>query len=337
MIRSHIAKYLVEGFVRAFISAREQRTGLYLFPSQLWEQLQESVLVNPTSQLYMALGDITSSMTDQQTKDAKHLFDEIMQEVRYKFSPLVGDGVIRWLSTQHIDFAPGTVVGGKDGFKGYAKFLAKHTREWTSNFGSLPILLLFPDPYVPPSIRFGINLTANNARAFADHGLRKELTAYRKLLKEAIHNYVDRYFDRMEHDTQVSSSPRFLARKLEKKLSPFAKTAKEQNRYVIGGTKYETVKPPLGMSQSEYFSRKGQIRIMKSAPIKTIKSALKLPSSGVLHWSLAGAVPFHKMDDPKYPLESFIPAMAIGNTLLNSQKEYAKKVLKDKLDKESKK
>ena len=326
MIRSHIAKSIVEGFVRAFISAshfsfnsiKAQRTGLYLFPSQIWTQLQESFLANPTNQLYMALGDITSSMTDQQTLDAKHLFDEIMQEVRYKFSHLAGDGVIRWLSTQHIDFAPGTVIGEKDGFKGYAKFLGDNFYD----FGSLPILLLLPDPYVPPYIRFDRNLKEHIVLTG------KKLTVYRKLLKEAIHNYVDRHLALPESA---------LAKKLRKRLSPFAKVRGVEGRELgfSVDVRYEQIKPPLGMSREQYFSREGQIRIMKSAPIKTIDKALRLPPEDMVRELFEGSLPFINMKDPRRRLKSFIPAMAIGNILLNDQKEYAKKVLKDKLDKES--
>lgn len=326
MIQSFIAEYLVEGYVLASISAFTQNTGAYLFPIQIWEQIKESLLVNPKRQLYMALGDITSSMTDQQTEDAKDLFHEIMQEVRYKFSPIAGDGVARWLSTQHINFAPGTVIGEKDGFKGYAKFLYQ-TDEYGSSpdFYQLPLLLLVPDPYVPPYIRFGKNLKQTTVLTG------KNLTAYRKLLKEAIHNYVDRYLALPESA---------LARKLRKRLSPFAKVRGVEGRELgfgtgLGGDRYEQIKPPLGMSREQYFSREGQIRIMKSAPIKTIRSALKLPPKGMVRELFEGSLPFINMKDPRRRLKSFIPAMAIGNILLNDQKEYAKKVLKDKLGKES--
>lgn len=322
-IQSYIAEYLVERYVLAAISAFPQNDGAYLFPIQLWEQLEESLLVNPQRQLYMALGDITSSMTDQQTRDAKNLFYKIMEEVRYKFSPLAGDGVARWLSTQHIDFAPDTMIGEKDGFKGFAKFLYQTDEYGSPDFDRLPVLLLVPDPYVPPYIRFGKNLKQTTVLTG------KKLTAYRKLLKEAIHNYVDRYLALPESA---------LAKKLRKRLSPFAKVRGIEGRE-LGGfdsrVRYEQTKPPLGMSREQYFSREGQIRIMKSAPIKTIGKALRLPPKGMVIELFKGSLPFINMTDPRRRLKSFIPAMAIGNILLNDQKEYAKKVLKDKLDKES--
>ena len=183
-------------------------------------------------------------------------------------------------------------------------------------------MLVLPDPYVPPYIRFGKNLKQTTVLTG------KKLTAYRKLLKEAIHNYVDRYLALPESA---------LAKKLKKRLSPFAKVRGVEGRELgFGGRgRYEQIKPPLGMSREQYFSREGQIRIMKSAPIKTIDKALRLPPKGMVHGLFAGSLPFINMTDPRRRLKSFIPAMAIGNILLNDQKEYAKKVLKDKLDKES--
>ena len=184
------------------------------------------------------------------------------------------------------------------------------------------MLLLVPDPYVPPYIRFGKNLKQTTVLTG------KKLTAYRKLLKEAIHNYVDRYLALPESA---------LAKKLKKRLSPFAKVRGVEGRELgfSVDVRYEQIKPPLGMSREQYFSREGQIRIMKSAPIKTIKSALVLPPEGMVRELFEGSLPFINMTDPRRRLKSFIPAMAIGNILLNDQKEYAKKVLKDKLDKES--
>jgi len=311
VLKQAMRRYIAERIVYKF------KENPALSPRLIFNQITDSFQRWPNNAILWLPGHLgTESIywSEHQVQNAIRVFEEVLYEVQFKFDQLAGDGVLRWLSLQHlITLDPDSE--NKAFIKGYVKFLFQ-TKDGQPDYNALPILLFLPDPYVPPYIRFGKNLKADTVLKG------KKLTEYRKLLKEAIHNHVDWYLD----------LPRqILEQRLKKPLSSFAKVRGVKGRSVGFGGKgrYEKIKPPLGMTQEQYLSREGRIKTLKSAPMRTIKDALKLPGIGMFHDYLSGMVPFVKFDHPRF--ETFLPAMGIGNTLLNDQKEYAKEVLQDKL------